>query len=177
MKTLLLTALFALSANANVDLAKSEFKWTGTKVAGSHYGKVPLQSGTITEENGVLKSGEFVVSVAQLTVDDLQGESAGQLAGHLKSPDFFDTGKSPTAKLVVKSVQGTKATGDLTIKGITHPTTFDVKKDGAAYVGRLTFDRTRYNIKYNSKSFFDPKALGDKLIHDIVTVDFKVLKQ
>lgn len=177
MKTFLLTALFAFSALANVDLTKSEFKWTGTKVAGSHYGKVPLQGGAIVEENGTLKSGEFIVNVDKLTVEDLEGDSAGKLSGHLKSGDFFETTAYPTAKLVVKSVQGNKASGDLTIKGVTHPTTFNFKKDGAAYVGQLSFDRAKYNIKYNSKSFFDAKALGDKMINDTVTVDFKVFKQ
>jgi polyisoprenoid-binding protein YceI len=177
MKTLLLTALFALTAQANIDLTKSEFKWTGTKVAGSHFGKVPVESGTITEEKGVLKTGEFVINLDKMTVEDLQGDSAGQLLGHLKSPDFFETSKFPTAKLVVKSVKGSKATGDLTIKGITHPASFDFKKDGMTYVGQLSFDRTKYNIKYNSKSFFDAKALGDKLINDTVTVDFKVVRQ
>ncbi len=177
MKAFLFTALFAFAATANVNPSASEFKWTGTKVTGSHYGKVPLQSGSIAEENGALKSGEFVINLAGLTVEDLQGEYADKLKGHLQSPDFFDTAKHPTAKLVVKSVKGNKVTGDLTIKGITHPNTFDVKKEGNAYVGKLTFDRAKYDIKYNSKSFFDPKALGDKMIHDAVTVDFKVVKQ
>lgn len=177
MKMFLITALFAVGAAANVNLTQSEFKWTGTKVTGAHNGAAPLQSGKVVEENGALKGGEFVINLDAMTVTDLTGDSAVKLIGHLKSPDFFETTKYPTAKLVVKSVQGTKVTGDLTIKGVTLPNTFDVKKDGNAYVGKLVFDRAKYGIKYNSTSFFDVKALGDKVINDAVTVDFKVVKQ
>jgi polyisoprenoid-binding protein YceI len=177
MKTFLFTALFAFAASASVDLKKSEFKWTGTKVTGAHNGTAPLQNAKIVEENGALKGGEFVINLDAMTVTDLTGDSAGKLIGHLKSPDFFDTATHPTAKLVVKSVQGNKVTGDLTIKGVTLANTFDVKKDGNAYVGKLTFDRAKYGLKYNSKSFFDVKTLGDKVINDEVVVDFKVVKQ
>lgn len=174
----LLTALVALSLNAvaGVDLAKSEFKWTGKKIAGPHYGKVMLKSGTIVEEKGMLKGGEFEMDLNKMTVDDLTGEWADKLIGHLKSPDFLEVAKYPTAKLVVKSVKGQTVTADLTIKGKTAPVTFDVKKDGNTYAGVLKFDRTKYGMQYNSKDFFDVKALGDKVIDNEVVLDFKVVQ-
>ena len=174
----LIVGLVALSLNAfaGVDLAKSEFKWTGKKVAGPHFGKVALQSGTIVEKDGKLAGGEFVIDMNKMTVEDLEGEWADKLIGHLKSPDFFDTAKHGTAKLVVKSVAGTKVKADLTIKNITKPVEFDVKKEGTTYSGKLVFDRTKYDIKYNSKNFFDVKALGDKLIDNEVSVEFKVVQ-
>jgi len=177
MKTLLV-AMLALSVNAfaGVDLAKSEFKWTGKKVAGPHNGVVPLKSATLVEEKGALTGGEFVIDMTKIDVQDLQGEWKGKLEGHLKSADFFEVDKYPTASLKVKSVKGATVAADLTIKGITKPVTFDVKKDGKAYTGQLVFDRTQFNVKYNSGSFFDVKALGDKLIDDKVVVDFKVVQ-
>ena len=169
-----LSALMFLSLNAfaAVDLTKSEFKWTGTKVTGSHFGTVPLKSASLVEEKGQLKGGEFVIDLTKLTVGDLQGDMAGKLAGHLKSPDFFNVDKYPTATLKVKAVTGNTVTADLTIKGKTHPVKFDVKREDGAYSGTLKFDRTKFDMVYNSGNFF--KDLGDKVINDEVVLDFKV---
>ncbi len=175
---LIISALLSLSfsAFADVDLAKSEFTWTGKKIAGPHYGKVMLKSASIVEEKGALKGGEFEMDLNQMTVTDLQGEWADKLIGHLKSPDFLDVTKYPTAKLVVKSVTKNKVTADLTIKDQTQPVTFDVKKKGNVYTGVLKFDRTKFGMQYNSKDFFDVKALGDKVIDNEVKLDFKVVQ-
>lgn len=173
----LMTALLALSfsAIANVDVSKSQFKWTGKKIAGPHYGKVALKSGKVVEENGKLSGGEFVIDLNKMTVEDLSGEWADKLIGHLKGPDFLEVEKYPTAKLVVKSVKGEAVTADLTVKGTTHPVNFAIKKDGASYAGTLKFDRTKYGMQYNSKDFFDVKALGDKVIDNEVILDFTVV--
>ncbi len=174
MKYFFVALLSIGSAFAGVDLAKSEFTWTGKKIAGPHFGKVPLQSATLVEEKGMIKSGEFVIEIGKMTVEDIQGEWADKLKAHLTSADFFNIEKFPTATLKVKSVKGSKVTADLTIKGKTNPVTFDfVKKDGA-YTGKLEFDRTKFDMVYNSGNFF--KDLGDKVIEDKVTVDFKVVQ-
>jgi len=174
MKYLLIGLLSIGSALAAVDLTKSEFTWTGKKVAGPHFGKVPLKSATLVEEKGMIKSGEFVIEIGKMSVEDIQGEWADKLKAHLISPDFFNVEKFPTATLKVKSVKGSKVTADLTIKGKTNTVTFDaVKKDGA-YTGKLEFDRTKFDMVYNSGNFF--KDLGDKVIEDKVTVDFKVVQ-
>jgi polyisoprenoid-binding protein YceI len=174
MKYLLIGLLSIGSALAAVDLTKSEFTWTGKKVAGPHFGKVPLKSATLVEEKGMIKSGEFVIEIGKMSVEDIQGEWADKLKAHLISPDFFNVEKFPTATLKVKSVKGSTVTADLTIKGKTNTVTFDaVKKDGA-YTGKLEFDRTKFDMVYNSGNFF--KDLGDKVIEDKVTVDFKVVQ-
>jgi len=55
-------------------------------------------------------------------------------------------------------------TADLTIKGITVPVTFDLALgDGTARTS-FKINRTKYDIKYGSGSFFD--NLGDKAIDD-----------
>lgn len=174
MKILLVALLSIGSALAGVDLTKSEFTWTGKKIAGPHYGKVPLKSATLVEEKGVIKSGEFVIEIGKMTVEDIQGEWADKLKAHLISPDFFNVEKYPTATLKVKSVKGNKVTADLTIKGKTNPVTFDITKKDGAYTGKLEFDRTKFDMVYNSGNFF--KDLGDKVIEDKVTVDFKVVQ-
>jgi polyisoprenoid-binding protein YceI len=171
---LALLSVMNLSFAKDVDIKASEFKWKGTKVSGEHFGKIFLKSGSVTEgKGGNLEAGEFVVDINSLTVEDLEGEWKDKLTGHLKSPDFFDTAKFPTANLKITKVEGTKATGDLTIKGKTSSVTFDFKKDAKAYAGKLVFDRTKFDMIYNSGNFF--KDLGDKMIHNDVHLDFKIV--
>ncbi len=172
----LLSALMVLSFNsfAGVDLAKSEFKWVGKKIAGPHSGIVPLKSASLVVEKDQIKGGEFVIDLTQLTVTDLEGDMKGKLEGHLKSPDFFNVEKFPTATLRVKSANKNTVKADLTIKGKTHPVKFAVKQEGTTYTGVLKFDRTKFDMIYNSGNFF--KDLGDKVINNEVTVEFKVVQ-
>ena len=111
--------------------------------------------------------------MTSLTTTDLSGDWKGKLDGHLKSDDFFGTAKFPTSTLVFKKI-ATKADGvytvtaDLTIKGISNPVTFDIAVKGDTATTVVTIDRTKYDIKYNSKSFFD--SIGDKAIYDDFTL-------
>jgi polyisoprenoid-binding protein YceI len=102
-----------------------------------------------------------------------------KLVGHLKSDDFFGVATYPTADLVITKVEGNTYSGNLTIKGVTNPTSFTAiaSKDGKStvYKGTITVDRSKYNIKYGSKSFFD--NLGDKVIYDEFTLDFSLVAE
>ena len=66
-----------------------------------------------------------------------------------------------------------KMDAELTVKGVTKPVSFSYQQKGNKYTGTLKFDRTKYGIKYGSGSFFD--NLGDRMIHDEVTVEFIVV--
>jgi polyisoprenoid-binding protein YceI len=102
-----------------------------------------------------------------------ESEGNARLEGHLKSDDFFSVAKYPVSKLVITGSssfdKGTGVvTGTLTIKGITNPIEFKAslqrKDDGLWFYSNITVDRTKYNIRYGSGSFFD--NLGDKTIFD-----------
>lgn len=97
--------------------------------------------------------------------------------GHLKSEDFFGVEKYPVSKLVISGstsfVKGSAVVkGNLTIKGISNPVefkaTYQKKDDGSWFFGNIVIDRTKYNVRYGSGSFFD--NLGDKTIYD----EFKI---
>lgn len=147
----------------------SKVTWKAYKVTGSHTGSVNLKSGALMFDGDKLTGGEFVVDMPTLVSTDLEGESKGKLEGHLKSDDFFGVDSHGTSKLVFTNVSPSgknsyEVTGDLTIKGITKPVTFDVSIYGSKATATLKVDRTNYDVKYGSGSFFE--NLGDKTIYD-----------
>ena len=103
------------------------------------------------------------------TTDLKAGQGKESLDNHLKAEDFFGVEKHKTANLVFKTISGKgkglySITADLTIKGITKPITFDITVVGNTATTTLKIDRTKYDIKYGSGSFFSD--LGDKTISD-----------
>lgn len=157
----------------NVNIAKSSFAWTGTKVTGKHEGFIHLKSASLTEKKGVLTGGSFVMDMDRISVTDLSGKWEKKFLTHIKSADFFDIKQFPTSQLEITQVKGTQVTANLTIKGKTHTVQFPFTKQDKKYEGVLTFDRTKFNMVYGSGNFF--KNLGDKVIHDPVTVAFTVV--
>ncbi|MFM2369734.1 MAG: hypothetical protein RL619_2044 [Bacteroidota bacterium] len=164
-----LSTLSVTAQTKKVDATKSSISWIAKKVTGQHNGTVNLKSGALVFKGKKLTGGTFLVDMSSLTATDIQGEWQGKLNGHLKSEDFFGTEKFPTAALVFKKVS-VKApnvytvTGDLTIKGITNPITFDLATTANSAATSLKIDRTKYDIKYNSASIFS--SIGDKAIAD-----------
>lgn len=165
-----------------VDAAKSTVKWLGKKVTGEHSGTIAVKEGSLNVENGKVTGGKVVIDMNSIIDTDLtNAEWNGKLVGHLKSDDFFGVATYPTAELVISKVEGSgnnlTFSGNLTIKGVTNPASFTASssKDGSAtvYKGTLTIDRSKYNVKYGSKSFFD--NLGDKVIYDEFTLDFNLV--
>lgn len=179
-------ALFASStfaAEFKVDAKASQLKWTGEKVTGSHWGYVNIKSGVVNVDDNKIKNGNFDIDMTTISVKDLDpGEYNDKLVGHLRSDDFFSVEANPVSAFKIKWVKDNgnntaKITGDLTIKGITKQLTFDAKYTltGDKMVAEATIpvDRTKYDIKYGSGSFFD--SLGDKTIYDEFTLDLKLV--
>ena len=60
--------------------------------------------------------------------------------------------------------------GELTIKGITHPINFSITLSSENNAtAMLVFDRSKYDVRFRSGSFFD--ELGDKLILDDIKLE------
>ncbi|BFP39722.1 YceI family protein [Flavobacteriaceae bacterium GF1] len=174
--TLALTLVFGTAFANPVDGEKKEVKtesstvtWKAYKVTGSHTGTIALKSGALMFDEGKLTGGEFTVDMTTINTTDLTGDYKQKLDGHLHSDDFFSTASNPTSSLKFTKVEASgknsyKVTGDLTIKGITKPVTFDVSVYGSKATATMKIDRAQYNVKYGSGSFFD--NLGDKTIYD-----------
>ncbi|ULC60795.1 YceI family protein [Flaviramulus sp. BrNp1-15] len=167
----LLTASFT-----TIDIEKKEVKvenskvvWKGYKVTGSHEGTISINSGTLMFEDDKLTGGEFEIDMTSINTTDLEGEYKDKLDGHLKSDDFFGIETYPTATLVFKNVTSSgknayNVTGDLTVKGKTNPVSFTISIYGNKATASLKVDRTKYDVRYGSTSFFD--NLKDKAIYD-----------
>ncbi len=174
--TLISGAPITTPTSLNVKPEASKIEWFVEKVTGQHNGIVSMQSGTIEIEGEKIIGGDFVIDMSSISTTDLEGESKKKLDGHLKSEDFFNTDEFKTATFQINKAETLKndkvfdhtISGDLTIKGITHPVSFPasvkiVAGKLAAY-GEITVDRTKYDIKYGSASFFG--SIGDKAIMD-----------
>lgn len=181
------TAVSAQSNTAPVDPASSKVMWTASKLTGEHTGVVSVKAGSITETKGVLTAAEITIDMTGITCIDIESPGTNaKLVAHLKSEDFFDVEQFGTASFVstaIEALSGVAAgkpnyrvTGDLTIKGITEPNTFDClfwTSDGAARAAAtFTFDRAQYDVKFRSSTFFP--EVGDKIISDTVSLTFDI---
>ena len=193
-KTLKLSALlaitFSLFAFTNgiishkVDTDKSTIAWYGEKITGdSHDGHIKLKSGTLLLEEGLLKGGSFIVDMTTITNDDVTNETyRKKLEDHLMNEDFFDAKKFPEAKFKItsftpKSENNYDLKGDLTIKGKTKEVSFPAivtEKDGTITASaKFTFDRSLFDVRYGSDSFFD--NLGNKAISNDITLTINLV--
>jgi polyisoprenoid-binding protein YceI len=147
----------------------SKVVWKGYKVTGSHQGVISIKSGQLTFNEDKLTGGEFTIDMSTIANTDLEGEYKEKLEGHLKSDDFFGVNNFPTAILVFVKVKSTgknsyEVTGDITIKGKTDTVKFDISIYGNKANASLKIDRTKFDVRYGSTSFFD--GLKDKAIYD-----------
>ncbi|MES2627476.1 MAG: YceI family protein [Bacteroidota bacterium] len=168
----------AANTTYKVDAGASKIKWVGKKVTGEHAGYVSFKSGTVSYDGKNVTVGNAVVDMNSITCSDLEAAKGGdKLVGHLKNADFFDVEQHPTAEFKLTSVVPAKdgdnthkVKGTLTIKGVTNavefPARIEVKDKTLVLRADVTFDRTKYGIKYGSASVME--GLGDKAIYDDV---------
>lgn len=190
MKKIALTFLaFSVSAISliaqkkfDVNTEISSVEWIGKKVTGQHEGVIQLKNGSYTFENGLITKGEFIIDMKTIKITDIEDkEQNDKLQNHLVSPDFFAVKNNPTGKLTIIKSQKVadnklKVFADLEIKGISKRISFVValliEENKMIAIGEVEIDRTEFDIRYGSGSFFD--NLGDKAIKDLFTIKFKV---
>jgi len=177
--TIMLSGSTIFAQKATINTEKSSIEWLGKKIGGQHDGHIRLKSGSLDLKGDQIVAGNFVVDMTSITNTDLKDEGTKQkLIGHLKSDDFFGVETYPTATFVItkgtKFVNGTATlTGDITIKGKKESISFDVLKAGSTYTAKVEIDRSKFDVRYGSNSFFD--NLGDKAIDDVFTLNIKLV--
>ncbi len=176
---LILFVSFGLNAQTKkIDASKSSIHWVGKKITGQHDGTLDFKEGTLVFENGKLKGGSFTVDMTTISATDVSGGAKDKLDGHLKAEDFFGVDKHPTSKLVFTKVTDKgndvyAVTADMTIKGITNAVSFELTVKDNSATTKLSVDRTKFDIKYGSKSFFD--GIGDRAINDEFDLEVKLV--
>ena len=159
---------------------ESKLDWVGKEITTKiHTGTLDILDGAIKVNDDGLVKGNITIDMRSIVVTDLKGRSKEVLEGHLKSDDFFGSEIYPKAELKFESsskiLPGDKINfnGDLIIKDITNPIEFSAKvletKPSLKAVANMTFDRSKYNVRFRSGTFFDD--LGDKLILDNIDVE------
>jgi polyisoprenoid-binding protein YceI len=136
-------------------------------------------TGTVTYDPA--EPGETVID-AKVDVNTVNTNDEKR-DGHLKSPDFFDTGSYPVMEFKSKKVESTggdsaKVTGDLTLHGLTKEVTLTVEdisaeskdpwgntKIGATVKGKVK--RSDFGLSWNA-----PLETGGVLVGDDVKLEF-----
>lgn len=179
---LMIQISFAADDSYKVDASKSNLEWMAAKVTGEHNGTINIKKGELRFKDEKLIGGEFQIDMTSIIDLDLEDETWNKkLVDHLNSDDFFSVADYPVANFNITEVKNYKdekvdanywIKGDMTIKGITNPIEFAAKvdKDGdkVAANAKIELDRTKWNVRYGSGSFF--KGLGDKMIYDDFTM-------
>ena len=169
-----------------VDLENSNIDWIGRKVTGEHSGTLNLSDGFVIWNGKSITGGKLNIDMTSIQNIDIESpEWKQKLEDHLKAEDFFHTDSFPHAILEIKrqtTIMDENKTiregvlVDLTIRGMTHEIKFPFiltqSKNIHTGEGSVDIDRTLYNIQYKSGKFFND--LGDHLIYDDFTVQFKV---
>ncbi len=160
-----------------VNAESSVIEWQGFKPTGSHKGIINLKSGVITAKGRKLRSGSFIIDMNTIK----ESNNNSRLEGHLKSADFFDVTQFPTASFEITSLEekdgNTMLSGNLTLKGVTNPVSFTVSltqhdNELTLTSNVFTIDRSKWNVRYGSKSFFDD--LKDKFINDDIELKISI---
>ena len=174
-----ITSSISFAQNLTLDTSISSLKWTGKELSTKeHYGSLIFMSGNLILKNDQPLKGKFVVDMTSLKNLDLPEDYRPRLEGHLKSDDFFSVSKFPEAYLEMESVikkaeNNFEVKGTLTIKEINHPITFTLLNNDSNWEAKLVFDRSKYDVRYGSGSFFE--NLGDKLIYDDIVIETKLV--
>lgn len=147
----------------------SKIDFVGSKVTQSHSGGFTDFEGEIRLAEPVTDSQiELTIQTASLFTDD------PKLTKHLKSPDFFDVAKFPTASFKSSRIQdtplGPKVFGHLTLHGETKPISFmtgiAVTEEAVKAKSTFSLNRQDFGISY--------PGMPDDLIRDMVVIKLRL---
>lgn len=133
------------------------------------YGRFNQISGTIDWNESDPSASSLAIEIATASVDTANERRDN----HLRSDDFFSAAENPTISFRTSSIEPDgeklKATGDLTLNGVTKPITVDLEHTGSAE-GRgaqliglhatFTIKRTDFDMPYGVEN----GALGDEVL-------------
>lgn len=164
----------ARAQSYTLDSAASTLQWTGYAEVGDY-----SQSGTLRFKSGTLsvakeKITDFTIRVA---MNSLTHENK-ELENHLKQSDFFFVSKYPIAEMTfIKHDNNNTFIAEISIRGtsekIAIPLDLQKTKEGYKLKGSIRLDRTKFDIKYNSSSYF--QDLGNYAIKNDFDLEYELI--
>jgi polyisoprenoid-binding protein YceI len=155
----------ASSGSLAINPSNSKIEFVGAKVTASHDGGFTQFSGKVDLGDPIEASSiELTIQTESLFADK------EKLTKHLKSPDFFDVAKFPTATFrsteIKKDGEGHTISGDLTLHGVTKrisfPATVSVTDSQVNANAEFSINRQDFGIAY--------AGMKDDLIRDLVVI-------
>lgn len=154
-----------------VDTANSSVGFVGSKVTGSHTGGFTEFVGELRIVDGNIAGtgNKVVIDTTSMFADN------DRLAGHLRSPDFFDVEKHPTSTFETTGIDvaanGTASvTGNLSLHGetksISFPATITVSDAAVSVKAEFHINRFDFKMEYAGKA--------DDLIRKEVVLKFDI---
>jgi len=155
----------AKTTSLAINPSNSKVEFVGAKVTASHPGGFTDFSGEVDLGDPIEQSRiNLTIQTASLYADK------EKLTKHLKSPDFFDVEKFPTATFqsteIRKEADGHTITGDLTLHGVTKrisfPATIESSDSQVSANAEFSINRKDFEINY--------PGMQDDLIRDLVVI-------
>ncbi len=144
------------------------------------HGRFAIKEGTVDLDPANVAGSSVMATIDVASVDT--GEA--QRDGHLRSPDFFDTAKFPTATFkstkINKTGEGYDVVGDLALHGVTKPVTLHMeapskeqiamdKKAHRGFTATTTLHRQDFGLVWNGTL-----KSGDNMLGDDVKMEFDI---
>ena len=157
------------SLNFTVNGATSKAEWEGSAPDHFHVGSFKVTGTLAANNDGLVRSGDFVIPIASIQDFDLPDPVRQTLLADLKD-NFFKLATHPTANFHItkvvaynstdtSAVKGTnyRLTGDFTMLGQTHPVSFPAKitatGDSLITEAKFSINRNQWGMtNYNDPS-------------------------
>jgi polyisoprenoid-binding protein YceI len=142
-------------------------------------------TGTIVADEATFADSTVEVTMQAESLDTRTGERDA----HLRSPDFFDVEKFPTASFKSSRIEASggdryRVTGDLTLHGVTRPVVLNATYEGAGkdpwggeragFSASLTIDRKDFGLEWNKALETGGLLVGEKVE---LTLEVEAVKQ
>ena len=182
-----LVVMYTSNAQVNwsLDASHSGVKFSVTHLVVSEVeGSFKIFNGSVTSKDDAFEgaTADFTIDIASINTDNADRDN------HLRGDDFFNAEKYPKATFKstsFKKVKGNKyeLKGNLTIRDVTKPVTFDVTFGGtvkdpwgntkAGFKATTTIKRLEYGLKWNSMIETGGAVVSDEVA---ITVNLELKK-
>ncbi len=130
------------------DLSRSKIEWTAARITKDHKGGFKTLTGNVSyHEDRTIRAVDVEIDTTSVYAD------VEKLTNHLKTADFFEVDKFPTATFKTSSIENTEGdayivTGLLDLHGVTKKISFPatIRTDGPNLIATAEFTLLRFDF-------------------------------